>query len=97
MRLGGLGPVLYMASTKILVGFLGILLAFSPDVLYHFYEVGSDNTRWGLSPLDDQRVAGLIMALEQSIVMGIALAYLFVRMLAESEEEDQRAERYGAV
>jgi len=97
LRLGGLGPVLYMASTKILVGFLGILLAFSPDVLYHFYEVGQNSTRWGLSPLDDQRVAGLIMALEQSIVMGIALAYLFVRMLAESEEEDQRAERYGAV
>jgi hypothetical protein len=36
------------------------------------------------------------MALEQSIVMGIALAYLFARMLAESEEEDLRAERYGA-
>jgi putative membrane protein len=97
LRLGGLGPVLYMASTKILVGFLGILLAFSPDVLYHFYEVAENSTRWGLSPLDDQRVAGLIMALEQSIVMGIALAYLFVRMLVESEEEDQRAERYGTV
>jgi len=97
LRLGGLGPVLYMASTKILVGFLGVLLAFSPAVLYHFYEVGQNSTRWGLSPLDDQRVAGLIMALEQSIVMGIALAYLFVRMLAESEEEDQRAERYGTV
>ena len=30
------------------------------------------------------------MALEQSIVMGIALAYLFVRMLVESEREAQR-------
>jgi cytochrome c oxidase assembly factor CtaG len=97
MRLGGLGPVLYMASTKILVGFLGVLLTFSPSVLYHFYEAGPGDTRWGLSPLDDQRVAGLTMALEQSIVMGIALAYLFVRMLSESEEEDKRAERYGAV
>ena len=96
LRLGGLGPVLYMASTKILVGFLGILLAFSPEVLYSFYEVGPDSSRWGLSALDDQRVAGLIMALVQSIVMGLALAYLFERMLVESEEEDQRAERYGA-
>ena len=95
LRLGGLGPVLYMASTKILVGFLGILLAFSPSVLYHFYDAGG--TKWGLSTLDDQRVAGLIMALEQSIVMGIALAYLFIRMLAESEEEDLRAERYDTV
>ena len=94
MRLGGMGPVLYMASTKILVGLLGILLAFAPSVLYDFYETGG--TRWGLTALDDQHVAGLVMALEQSIVMGIALAYLFVRMLAESEAEDQRAERYGA-
>src|SRR3954466_5731357 len=92
LRLGGMGPVLYMASTKILVGLLGILLAFAPSVLYDFYESGG--TRWGLSALDDQHVAGLVMALEQSIVMGIALAYLFVRMLAESEEEDRRAERY---
>jgi putative membrane protein len=94
-RLGGMGPVLYMASTKILVGLLGVLLAFAPSVLYDFYETGG--TRWGLSALDDQHVAGLVMALEQSIVMGIALAYLFIRMLVESEEEDRRAERYGAV
>jgi cytochrome c oxidase assembly factor CtaG len=94
MRLAGIGPVLYMASTKLLVGFLGILLAFSPEVLYSVYE--TDGTRWGMSTLDDQHVAGLVMALEQSIIMGIALAYLFVRMLAESEEEERRAERYGA-
>ena len=30
-------------------------------------------------------MAGLVMALEQSIVMGIALVVLFVRMLSESE------------
>ena len=93
MRLAGMGPILYMASTKILVGFLGILLAFSPELLYAYDWSG---TKWGLTPIDDQRVAGLVMALEQSIVMGIALAYLFFRMLAESEAEDQRAERYGA-
>jgi putative membrane protein len=94
LRLAGIGPILYMASTKILVGFLGVLLAFSPDLLYDFY--GHPGARWGLSPLDDQHVAGLVMALEQSIVMGVALAYLFFRMLAESEAEDQRAERYAS-
>ena len=94
LRLGGMGPILYMASTKILVGFLGVLLAFSPDLLFSFYETGGE--RWGLSAIDDQRVAGLVMALEQSLVMGVALAYLFIRMLSESDAEDQRAERYGA-
>ena len=93
LRLAGMGPILYMVSTKILVGFLGILLAFSPDLLYAYTWEGR---KWGLSSLDDQQVAGLVMALEQSIVMGIALAYLFFRMLAESDADDQRAERYGA-
>jgi cytochrome c oxidase assembly factor CtaG len=94
MRLHGLGPVMYMATTKVMVGFLGVLLAFAPRLLYTYHWSG---TRLGLDPLDDQHVAGLIMALEQSLVMGIALAYLFIRMLQESEEEDQRAERYGTV
>ena len=94
LRLAGLGPILYMASTKILVGFLGVLLAFAPELLYRSYEIQGE--RWGLSALDDQQVAGLVMALEQSLVMGVALAYLFFRMLSESEAEDQRAERYEA-
>ena len=34
------------------------------------------------------------MALEQSIVMGVALVWLFVQMLNESEREAQREERY---
>ena len=94
LRLGGMGPIAYMAVTKLLVGFLGVLLAFSPDLLFDAYD--APGTRWGLSPLDDQHVAGLLMALEQSIVMGIALAWLFARMLAESDEEEERAERYAS-
>ncbi|MBV9465171.1 MAG: cytochrome c oxidase assembly protein [Solirubrobacterales bacterium] len=90
-RLGGLGPIAYMVSTKLLVGALGIVLAFSPHAFYPFYEHGAHY--WGLTAAEDQSLAGLEMALEQSIVMGIALAALFVRMLAESEREAQRAER----
>jgi cytochrome c oxidase assembly factor CtaG len=94
-HLTGLAPVVYMLSTKILVGMLGIFLTFAPHPLYSFYEHGA--RVWGLSPGDDQAAAGAIMAIEQSIVMGVALAYLFVRALAESEREEQRAERYGRV
>ena len=94
LRLGGMGPIAYMASTKLLVGLLGILLAFAPDLLYDSYDLPGE--RWGLTPQDDQQVAGLIMALEQSIVMGIALAWLFARMLSESEEEERRRERFSA-
>jgi cytochrome c oxidase assembly factor CtaG len=94
-RLGGLGPVGYMVSTKLLVGLLGVALAFAPTSIYAFYQ--HHPHYWGLSPTEDQSLAGLTMALEQSIVMGIALVYVFVQMLTESEREQQRAERYEAV
>jgi putative membrane protein len=92
MRLGGLGPLGYMVSTKLLVGILGIVLAFAPSSFYPFYE--HHPHYWGLSPSEDQSMGGLLMALEQSIVMGIALVWLFVQMLNESEREAQRAERF---
>ena len=92
LRLTGVGPVAYMASTKVLVGALGVALAFAPRAFYPYYV---HHARvWGISALDDQAMAGLIMAVEQSIVMGSALVVLFVRALAESEREQQRRERY---
>jgi putative membrane protein len=95
MRLSGMGPVVYMASTKLFVGILGMGLAFAPTALYAYY-IHHART-WGLSAHDDQAMAGLIMAVEQSLVMGLALAILFMRMLGESEREQQRRERYELV
>ncbi|MCW3000157.1 MAG: cytochrome c oxidase assembly protein, partial [Solirubrobacterales bacterium] len=83
-----------MLVTKLLVGFLGIAITFAPDAIYDFYAHGP--RVWGLSATDDQALAGAIMAIEQSVVMGIALAYLFVKALGESEREDEREERYGS-
>jgi putative membrane protein len=92
LRLDGMGPVVYMASTKLLVGALGMALAFAPSALYSYYV---HHARvWGISAIDDQGIAGLIMAVEQSIVMGIAIVVLFVRALAESERAQERRERY---
>ena len=93
ISIGPFGPVVYMLVTKLFVSFIGIAITFAPDAIYDFY---ADGPRvWGLSAGDDQAVAGAIMAVEQSVVMGVALAYLFVRALGESEKEDERAERFG--
>jgi cytochrome c oxidase assembly factor CtaG len=92
LRLGGMGPVVYMASTKLFVGALGMGLAFAPTAIYSFYV---HHARvWGISAHDDQSIAGFVMAVEQSLVMGVALVVLFMRALAESEREQQRRERY---
>jgi cytochrome c oxidase assembly factor CtaG len=92
MRLGGMGPIAYMASTKLFVGALGMGLAFAPSTLYPYYEHHAHV--WGISAGADQAIAGVSMAVEQSLVMGIALVVLFIRALAESEREQQRRERY---
>lgn len=93
-RLTGMGPVLYMVGTKIGVGMLGIVITFSPDTLYAFYD--NRGEVWGMAPSTDQQVAGALMAVEQSLVMGAALAWLFIRMLGESQRTDERGERYEA-
>ena len=92
-RLTGLGPVAYMFTTKIAVAVLGVFLTFAPESFYAFYE--DQPNYWGLGAKSDQAVAGLIMAVEQSVVMGIAFGWIFVRMLSESDKEDERAERHA--
>jgi cytochrome c oxidase assembly factor CtaG len=92
-RLGGLGPVAYMFTGKIGLGLLGVLLTFSPDVLYDFYR--HQARFWDLSALQDQSIGGAAMAIEQSLIMGVAMAWLFIRALGESEREEERSERYA--
>jgi putative membrane protein len=91
-RLSAMGAVVYMVSTKLFVGLLGIGLTFAPDALYAFYR--DQPPIWGLSPVEDESLAGGLMALEQSIVMGIALVWLFINALTESDAADWRLERY---
>jgi putative membrane protein len=91
-RLNGLGPVMYMVVTRLGVGLLGIALIFAPHAIYPYYV--HHPHYWGLTPHQDQAIAGGVMAVEQSVVMGVALVYLFVRMLEESERKAEREERY---
>ncbi len=42
-----MGAVLYMITTKVLVGVLGIALTFAPEALYDVY---AGTTSWGLTP-----------------------------------------------
>jgi cytochrome c oxidase assembly factor CtaG len=94
-RMTGVGIIVYMASTKILVGFLGVLLSFAPSLLYESY--ARDGERWGITALEDQQAAGALMGLEQTLIMGVVLVFLFTRMLSEADREDERAERYGTL
>ena len=86
-----MGPLVYMLSTKLGVGILGIVLTFAPNSLYPYYE--ARDPIWGLTVEGDQALGGEIMTLEQMIVMGVALVILLFRALDQSERELQRQER----
>jgi cytochrome c oxidase assembly factor CtaG len=62
---------------------LGLFMALLPDPLYDFYV---DAPRiWGLSPLTDQQIAGMAMAVSEAIVFFTMFTVYFVRFMAEEE------------
>jgi cytochrome c oxidase assembly factor CtaG len=91
-RLTGLSVFAYLLVAKFSIGALGIALTWSHGVAYSYYE--HVPRIWGLSPIEDQNLGGAIMMVEQSIVLVIAFAILFIRMLLQSEEDELRRERF---
>jgi putative membrane protein len=93
MRRGltGLQPIAYIGFAKAGLAALGLYLTWSATALYPYYE--QTPRIWGLTPVEDQNVGGVIMMLEQSLTLVIVLVALFVGMLARSEEEQRRRER----
>jgi cytochrome c oxidase assembly factor CtaG len=90
-RMTGLWPVAYVGSAKFGLAALGLYLTWSSTVLYDYYE--KVPRIWGLSPIDDQKVGGALMMVEQSLTFVIVLVAVFVRMLTQSETEERRRER----
>jgi cytochrome c oxidase assembly factor CtaG len=90
-RMTGMQPVAYIAAAKAGLAALGLTLTWSQTVAYPYYE--RTPRIWGLSPVEDQNAGGVIMMVEQSLTLVIALVVLFVLMLARSEAEERRRER----
>lgn len=83
--------VLYLFVTAVYTGGLGALLTLSPGLWYPAY-VGR-TAAWGLTPLEDQQLAGLIMWMPGALVYLVAALSLTLRWLAESEVRVLRWER----
>jgi putative membrane protein len=78
--------ILWIATTLVHTGVLGMLLTFAPTPWYPFY--AATTGAWGLSPLEDQQLGGLIMwvpsgALLLAIALGLASRLLAPRSFAD--------------
>jgi putative membrane protein len=76
--------VLYMFTTALHSGLLGALITFANRVWYPAY---IDRTAaWGLTPLEDQQIGGLVMWVPAGLIYIVAGLALFTGWLRESEK-----------
>ncbi|MBV9211718.1 MAG: cytochrome c oxidase assembly protein [Acidobacteria bacterium] len=82
--------VLYMFTTSIHSGLLGALITFANNIWYPAY--AKTTASWGLTPLEDQQLGGLIMWIPAGLVYIIAGLALFAGWLRESERRVTKQE-----
>lgn len=82
----------YIALVRAIETVLGNVFFWSGTVFYAAVYTHRQRL-WGLSPLEDQGLAGAVMMIEGSIVTLLALAWLFLRMAGEGELRQRLLER----
>lgn len=87
--LGYGAAVLFLFTTALHSGLLGALLTFARTVWYPAYATTAP--RWGLAPLEDQQLGGLIMWIPAGLVYIVAGLALFAGWLREAERREARA------
>lgn len=86
-RLGSGARAGYVFAAFVLGSPVGLVMALVPNAIYDFY-VAAHHRVWGLDPLEDQQLAGMLMAFEQAAVFFAVLAYWFFRFLSEEEQRE---------
>jgi cytochrome c oxidase assembly factor CtaG len=81
----------YIAGVRVVETVLGNVFVWSGAVFYGVYDRGEE--LWGVSPLQDQGLAGAVMMIEGSLVTIVALAWLFLRLAKEGELRQELLER----
>lgn len=83
--------IVYLFTTAIHTAGLGALMTFARSPWYPVY--ASTTQAWGLTPMDDQRLAGLVMWIPASLAYLLAALMATRTWLSESEWRVARAER----
>jgi putative membrane protein len=82
-RLSPPAALAYLGAGFVASSFLGLALIFSSRPLYSFYEHAP--RLWGLSPVRDQNLGGILMNGEQTLVFLLAIGWYVLRLLNEED------------
>jgi cytochrome c oxidase assembly factor CtaG len=86
----GLG---YLAAAFIGSSFLGLAFIFSSRPFYAFYEHAP--RLWGLSPIRDQNLGGILMNGEQTLVFLLVIGWFVLRLLDEEHSAGEESPARG--
>jgi cytochrome c oxidase assembly factor CtaG len=81
----------YLGAGFVASSFLGLAFIFSSTPFYSFYEQAP--RLWGLSPVRDQNLGGILMNGEQTLVFLVAIGWYVWRLLDEDQLGASEAER----
>jgi cytochrome c oxidase assembly factor CtaG len=81
----------YLGAGFVASSFLGLAFIFSSRPFYSFYERAP--RLWGLSPVRDQNLGGILMNTEQTLVFLIAIGWFVWRLLEEEHASGSAAVR----
>lgn len=84
--LGDGARLLYLFATGMPMSLLALLLLASNNVVYSYYNLPP--YLWGISPLPDQQIAGLIMGALGEAAAFVAITLLFFRFLDRDQERE---------
>ena len=90
-RLSPPAGLAYLAIAFVGSCFLGLAFIFSSHAFYSFYEHAP--RLWGLSPVRDQNLGGILMNGEQTLVFLLAMGWFVLRLLDEEHARDEVATR----
>lgn len=87
-RLPHLLQMLYLFLLGIPMSITGALITLSDSVLYPFYAAAPLPRVWGLSPIDDQQVGGLLMWVLGGLMLWIVMTVIWFRYSVWDERGD---------
>lgn len=87
-RLSYPGQMLFLFVQSLVPAVIGSFITFSTQIIYPLYAIAPK--LWGLTPLTDQQMAGLIMKLMGAIYLWILLTVRFFQWFTHEEREQEK-------
>jgi len=76
----------YLVAADLVNTGLSAVLSFADHAIYPSYQAAP--RLWGISPLEDQQLGAIAMAVEQAAILFAACSVVFFRLMAEDEAGD---------